>query len=47
MRWLVTAVGQEAWTLYGHAGEAGLGKLDTSGLLGLLEPKPLRATCLL
>jgi 2-hydroxymethylglutarate dehydrogenase len=35
-----TTVGREAWTLYGQAREAGLGKLDTSGLLGLLEPKP-------
>jgi 2-hydroxymethylglutarate dehydrogenase len=35
-----TAVGREAWKLYGQAREAGLGKLDTSGLLGLLEPKP-------
>ena len=35
-----TAVGREAWKLYGQAREAGLGKLDTSGLLGLLEPRP-------
>jgi len=34
------AVGREAWKLYGQAREAGLGKLDTSALLGLLEPKP-------
>ena len=34
------AMGREAWTLYGQAREAGLGKLDTSGLLGLLGPKP-------
>ena len=36
----MTAVGREAWKLYGQAPrEADLGKLDTSGLLGLLEPK--------
>jgi len=35
-----TAVGREAWKLYGQAREAGLGRLDSSGLLGLLEPKP-------
>jgi len=35
-----TAVGRQAWTLYGQAREAGLGRLDSSGLLGLLEPKP-------
>lgn len=35
-----TTLGREAWKLYGQAREAGLGKLDTSGLLGLLEPKP-------
>jgi 3-hydroxyisobutyrate dehydrogenase len=35
-----SAVGREAWKLYGQAREAGLGTLDTSGLLGLLEPKP-------
>jgi len=33
-----TAVGREAWKLYGQAREAGLGRLDSSGLLGLLEP---------
>jgi 3-hydroxyisobutyrate dehydrogenase-like beta-hydroxyacid dehydrogenase len=32
------AVGEEAWRLYGRAREAGLGKLDSSGVLGLLEP---------
>ncbi|HET8578164.1 MAG TPA: NAD(P)-dependent oxidoreductase [Methylomirabilota bacterium] len=32
------AVGREAWKLYGRAREAGLGRLDSSGLLGLLEP---------
>jgi 3-hydroxyisobutyrate dehydrogenase-like beta-hydroxyacid dehydrogenase len=35
-----TAVGREAWKLYKLAREAGLGRVDTSGLLGLLEPKP-------
>jgi 3-hydroxyisobutyrate dehydrogenase-like beta-hydroxyacid dehydrogenase len=35
-----TAVGRGAGKLYGQAREAGLGKLDTSGLLGLQEPKP-------
>jgi 3-hydroxyisobutyrate dehydrogenase-like beta-hydroxyacid dehydrogenase len=34
------AVGRKAWKLYGQAREAGLGKLHTSGLLGLLEPTP-------
>ncbi|HEV8458141.1 MAG TPA: NAD(P)-dependent oxidoreductase [Methylomirabilota bacterium] len=33
------AVGREAWKLYGRAREAGLGRLDSSGLLGLLEPR--------
>lgn len=35
-----SGVGREAWKLYARAREAGLGRLDTSGLLGLLEPKP-------
>jgi len=35
-----SAVGRAAWELYGRASEAGLGKLDTCGLLGLLEPQP-------
>jgi len=35
-----TAVGREAWKVYGQGREAGLGRLDSSGLLGLLEPKP-------
>jgi 2-hydroxymethylglutarate dehydrogenase len=35
-----TAVGREAWKLYGQAREAGLGRLDSSGLLALLESKP-------
>lgn len=35
-----SAVGRAAWELYGRASEAGLGKLDTCGLLGLLEPRP-------
>ncbi len=33
-------VGREAWTLYARAREAGLGQLDSSGLLKLLEPPP-------
>jgi len=37
---LAVMIAGEAWKLYGQAREAGLGKLDTSGLLGLLEPKP-------
>jgi 3-hydroxyisobutyrate dehydrogenase-like beta-hydroxyacid dehydrogenase len=35
-----TAVGREAWKLYGQTLEAALGRLDSSGLLGLLEPRP-------
>ncbi|HET7877112.1 MAG TPA: NAD(P)-dependent oxidoreductase [Methylomirabilota bacterium] len=31
-------MGREAWRLYGQAREAGLGQLDSAGLLGLLEP---------
>jgi 3-hydroxyisobutyrate dehydrogenase-like beta-hydroxyacid dehydrogenase len=39
------AVGEEAWRLYGRAREAGLGTLDSSGVLGLLEPpRPPLAT---
>jgi hypothetical protein len=34
-----SVVGRAAWELYGRASEAGLGKLDSSGLLGLLEPR--------
>jgi 2-hydroxymethylglutarate dehydrogenase len=33
-------VGREAWRLYGRAREAGLGRLDSAGVLGLLEPPP-------
>jgi 3-hydroxyisobutyrate dehydrogenase-like beta-hydroxyacid dehydrogenase len=33
------AMGREAWKLYGRAREAGLGRLDSSGVLGLLEPR--------
>jgi 3-hydroxyisobutyrate dehydrogenase-like beta-hydroxyacid dehydrogenase len=29
---------RQAWKLYGEASEAGLGRLDSCGLLGLLEP---------
>lgn len=32
-------VAREAWRLYGEAGEQGLGTLDSSGLLKLLEPR--------
>jgi hypothetical protein len=32
-------VGRAAWELYGRASEAGFGRLDSSGLLGLLEPR--------
>jgi 2-hydroxymethylglutarate dehydrogenase len=35
-----SSVGRAAWQLYERASEAGLGKLDTCGLLGLLEPQP-------
>lgn len=34
-----SVLGRAAWELYGRASEAGLGKLDTCGLLGLLEPR--------
>jgi 2-hydroxymethylglutarate dehydrogenase len=34
-----SVVGRAAWELYGRASAAGLGKLDSSGLLGLLEPR--------
>lgn len=33
------AVGREAWKLYGEASQAGFGRLDSSGLLSLLEPR--------
>jgi 3-hydroxyisobutyrate dehydrogenase-like beta-hydroxyacid dehydrogenase len=32
------SLGREAWKLYAKAREAGLGKLDSAGLLGMLEP---------
>jgi len=35
-----TDVGPEVSKLYGQAREAGLGRLDSSGLPGLLEPEP-------
>ena len=34
-----SVVGRAAWELYGRASEAGFGRLDSSGLLGLLEPR--------
>jgi len=34
-----SVVGRAAWELYGRASEAGLGRLDSSGLLGLIEPR--------
>jgi len=34
-----SVVGRAAWELYGRASEAGFGRLDTCGLLGLLEPR--------
>jgi 3-hydroxyisobutyrate dehydrogenase len=34
------AVGREAFRLYGEGHDAGLGTLDSSGLLRLLEPRP-------
>jgi 3-hydroxyisobutyrate dehydrogenase-like beta-hydroxyacid dehydrogenase len=34
-----SVLGRAAWELYGRASDAGLGKLDTCGLLGLLEPR--------
>jgi len=33
-----TEMGREAWALYARARQAGFGKLDSSGLLRLLEP---------
>ena len=33
-----TEVARQAWELYGEASRAGFGRLDTSGLLNLLEP---------
>lgn len=33
-----TAVGRQAWELYGEASDKGFGTLDSSGLLRLLEP---------
>ena len=35
-----TEVARQAWELYGEASRAGFGRLDTSGLLNLLEPSP-------
>jgi 3-hydroxyisobutyrate dehydrogenase len=35
-----TEVGRQARDLYGEANRAGLGRLDSSGLLNLLEPSP-------
>ena len=35
-----SVVGRAAWELYGRASEAGFGRLDSSGLLGLIEPRP-------
>jgi 3-hydroxyisobutyrate dehydrogenase-like beta-hydroxyacid dehydrogenase len=32
-------VGRQAWRLYARAREAGLGGLDSAGLLALLEPR--------
>ena len=34
-----SVVGRAAWELYGRASEAGFGRLDSSGLLSLLEPR--------
>ena len=36
-----SVVGRAAWDLYGRASEAGFGRLDTCGLLGLLEPRAI------
>jgi 3-hydroxyisobutyrate dehydrogenase-like beta-hydroxyacid dehydrogenase len=33
-----TEVARQAWELYGEASRAGFGRLDSSGLLNLLEP---------
>jgi 3-hydroxyisobutyrate dehydrogenase-like beta-hydroxyacid dehydrogenase len=35
-----TEVARQAWELYGEASQAGFGRLDSSGLLKLLEPSP-------
>ena len=35
-----TEVARQAWELYGEASRAGFGRLDSSGLLNLLEPSP-------
>jgi 2-hydroxymethylglutarate dehydrogenase len=35
-----TEVGRQAWELYGEASRAGFGRLDSLGLLNLLEPSP-------
>jgi 3-hydroxyisobutyrate dehydrogenase-like beta-hydroxyacid dehydrogenase len=35
-----TEVARQAWELYGEASRAGFGRLDSSGLLNLLEPRP-------
>ena len=35
-----TEVARQAWKLYGEASQAGFGRLDSSGLLKLLEPSP-------
>jgi 2-hydroxymethylglutarate dehydrogenase len=35
-----TEVARRAWELYGEASQAGFGRLDSSGLLNLLEPPP-------
>ncbi len=35
-----TEVARQAWELYGEASQAGFGRLDSSGLLNLLEPRP-------
>lgn len=37
-----STVGREAWRVYGRAREAGLGRLDSSGVLRLLEPAATR-----
>jgi 2-hydroxymethylglutarate dehydrogenase len=35
-----TEVARQAWELYGEASRAGFGRLDSSGLVNLLEPSP-------
>jgi 3-hydroxyisobutyrate dehydrogenase-like beta-hydroxyacid dehydrogenase len=37
------ALAAQAWELYGEASEAGFGRLDSSGLLSLLEPRATTA----